>query len=399
VIRIPGFDFFLSDLGIAVLIFTAINVILLFIGVGKLAIFGALDSLIYLFAPAFALKSDYLKYYPGYIKDKDGKTKKTFRTPRDEFYPGYAPFHERLGDFCLRFPLFSFTFFLLLSPLLAKHVGPYFDKVVELITPLSKLGWVPYKSNLFRLFVILFFMPFSSIHSTLVSVYTVIVYPLKTLFKAVLPMCLFVCMFVLLFALEVTLIYVGFLPLFHQGIIPFLDAGAGLKQFIFWMPVKFRIYVDLILAPIVIVVPLITTIGSYILSRHDAVEGEKKIDYVVLFYRTGISYLYAPLLSKIFPKLGEEARQIREERKINEMLVVGMYLESLVCVAGTGYAYVSLAKTSNVPLSGILLGILVLVVFVPMIVFSSNGFQSFFLDKAITVGEKIRESIVPGKGS
>ena len=93
----------------------------------------------------------------------------------------------------------------------------------------------------------------------------------------------------------------------------------------------------------------------------------------------------------IFPRLAEEARVVREERKINEVLVVGMYLESLVCVAGTGYAYYSLGKASNVPVSGMFLGILVLIVFVPLIVFSSNGFQSYFLDKTITFGAKIKE--------
>jgi hypothetical protein len=42
-----------------------------------------------------------------------------------------------------------------------------------------------------------------------------------------------------------------------------------------------------------------------------------------------------------------------------------------------------------VPISGILLGILVMVVFVPLIVFSSNGFQSYFLDKVIVIAGKI----------
>ena len=164
------------------------------------------------------------------------------------------------------------------------------------------------------------------------------------------------------------------------------------------MPIKFRIYVDLVLASIVVVVPLITTIGSYILSQHDNRGEEKKINYVVLFYRTGISYLYAPILAKVFPKLGEEARGVRDERKINEILVMGMYLESLVCVAGMAYAYVNLAQHSQVPMGGILLGILVLIVFVPLIIFSSNGFQSYFLDKTIIIAEEIKQILVSKKG-
>ncbi len=389
-LRIPNTTIFLTPPDILALVFAALNIILLFIGVGKLAIFGALDSLVYLIVPKFAIKYDHMKYYPWHIKEEDGKVKKAFKTPRDIYYPGIAPLHERLGDFILRFPLFSLTFFVMFAPFAAKFVGPYFDKVMELLGPITKLGWMPSSSGLFRIFVILFFLPFSSIHSTLVSFYTLIVYPIKVIFNVIVPPCIFACVFVLLFMLEVTLIYVGFLPLFHQGIIPFIDAGTGLKQFVFWMPIKFRIYIDLVIAPVVIVVPLITTIGSYILSRHDKSD-EHKIDYVVLFYKTGISYLYAPLLAKIFPKLGDEARVVREERKINEVLVIGMYLESLVCVAGTAYAYVSLANASNVPMSGIFLGILVMIVFVPLIVFSSNGFQSYFLDKTITFGQRITE--------
>ncbi|MBN1822721.1 MAG: hypothetical protein JW803_00215 [Endomicrobiales bacterium] len=403
--KIPNFTLYVTDLDLILLVFALINLFLLFVGVGKYAIFSAIDSIVYLFFPKFAVKYDYRRFYPGFIKDDKGKVKKAFSTSRDEHFPGHGPFNERLVDFFLRFPFFSLTFFVLFAPICAKIAGPVFNRLLEVVSSqfpeLAVSGWMPSASVLFRVFIILFFVPFASIHSTLASVYTIVLYPLGMTYrgtawflKKMLPLAGFFCLFALLYTAEITLIYVGFLPLFHKGLIPFVDGGEGLRQFIFWMPIKFKIFLDLVLVPIVVVVPLITTIGSYILSRHDARKEGHNIDYVVLFYRTGISYLYAPLLSKIFPKLAEEARAVRDERRINEILVLGMYLESIVCVSGMAYAYLNMSKASGVPIGGILMGILVLIVFVPLIVFSSNGFQSYFLDKTVLTWKKVQDEIL-----
>jgi hypothetical protein len=397
----PQATLYFTDLDAVILAILVINGILLFTGFGRFALFNAIDSVFYLFFPKLALKFDHRKYFPSFMKNKEGETMKAFRTPRDEFYPAAGPLYERIGDFLLRFPFFSLSFFLLIGPFFVSLYAPYFKAVADILHKwypgLPTVGAIPSATWQFRLFIILFFLPFSSLHTAQVSIHALILAPfavLRAVFyfarEAVPPVFCSVC-FLVLFLMEITLIYTGFLPLFHQGAVPFLESGPGLKQFIFWSPIKFKIFVDMIPLPVVVVVPLITTIGSYILAKHGDKEGDN--NYIILFYKTGIAYFYAPLLSRIFPRLGEESVTVRQERRINEILVMGMYLESFVCIAGTGYAYYSLAQTNHVPFSGIFLGILILFVFVPLIVFSSNGFQSFFLDKSLMLWNRILEKV------
>lgn len=374
-------------------------------GFGRFALFGIIDSIVHLFFPGLSLKYDFRKYYPALIKNSAGETMKAFRTPRDEYYPSHGPLPERIGDFLMRFPFFSLTLFVFVVPFCTTK---YASGMAALTTVLRKyipampsLSGMPVAPELFPLFIVLFFLPFASLHSAQVSLQAIFLFPFAVFFKTTgktyqflrmtVPPVLCTLIFVFLFIAEITLIYAGFLPLFHQGIIPFLENAPGLKQFIFWVPVKFKIYLDLVLVPVVVVVPLITTIGSYILAHHDDKEG--KTNYIVLFYKTAIAYLYAPLLLRLFPRMQEESAAVRKERRINEILVLGMFLESIATVAGMGYAYFSLSRTNNVPMSGVILGMLILLVFIPLIVFSSCGFQSFFLDKSVYYWGIIRAKI------
>lgn len=404
----PRLQLILTDIDILFLIICLINGILLFTGVGRFAIYNAVDSVLHLFFPKLSLKYDYRKYYPGFIKTPSGETMKAFRTTRDEYYPEYGPVHERIGDFFLRFPFFSITIFLLLVPLLARLFQPYFVSAMTALQTqfpgMPPVTWSPAKSWLFKAFAILFFIPFSSVHSTQVSFYAIVVYPFLAMLKGMgvayryvkdlIPAVFFSSLFLMLFTVEVTLIYVGFLPMFHQGLMPFIESAPGLKELVFWSPIKMKFYLDFILTPVVVVVPLVTSIGGYILAKNSVNEDTDDTNYLVLFYKTGISYLYGPIFGRIFPRLGEESRGIRDERRINEILVICMYLESCVCVIGTAYAYLNIAKTAHIPLSGIITGLLVMVVFVPLIVFSTNGFQSFFLDKGIDHWKAMKETFV-----
>jgi hypothetical protein len=406
-LSLPSTGFYYTTIDIVILCFAIVNAILLITGIGKFAIFNAIDSVFYLFFPKLSLKYDFRKYYPPLIKKYDGETMPAFRTPRDDYYPEYGPLYERIGDFILRFPLFSLTFFVAFAPVLTNMYGPYLNALLALMRQLypglPTIKWNPYIPTLFRLSIVLFFITFSSFHTAKVSVYAIVVYPiifllklpgrLYQLMRVSVPPVLFPLLFVLLFASEVLIIYTGFLPLFHQGLIPFIENGPGLKQFIFWVPIKFKVYIDLILAPIVIVVPLITTIGSYVLAKHNTKEEQGDINYLVLFYKTGIAYFYAPLFGKIFPRLSDESRAVRKERRINEILVLSMYIESLTCIAGTSYAYYHLSTISHIPFAGMAVGLMILVVFVPLIVFSSNGFQSYFLDTSFMIWEKVHAKI------
>jgi hypothetical protein len=400
-------NFYVNNLDIIVFVICLLNALLLFTGMGRFAIYNALDSVLYLFFPKISLKYNYRKFYPNFVKRSNGEIYPTFQTSRDEYYPEAGPFHQRAGDFFLRFPFLTLTVFMMLAPFMVGVFGPYFQEVMRFLherypsVPMHVIQ--PSVSPLFRLFALLFFLPFSSIHTTQISLYALVVFPFAVLFKFLgfayryvkifVPAVCFSCLFALLFFLEVLLIYVGFLPMFHQGLTPFIESAPGLKQFIFWYPIKFKIFADLILAPLVIVVPLVTTIGSYILAKHDE-EKDDETNFIVLFYKTGISYLYGPLLGAFFPKLKSESREVRNQRKINEILVIGMYLESLVCVVGTAFAYLTVAKTAHISPSGIVMGILVLLLFVPLIVFSSSGFQSFFLDTAIKYWSNLRKILV-----
>lgn len=388
----------LSIIDIVLIVLAVLDILLLFIGVGKFAVYDSIDSLIYLFAPRFSLKYDYRKYYPNIAKDHEGKVLKTFRTSRDEYYPETGPIHERIGDFFIRFPFFLVMIFLVILPMLS----PYLVKIFQLLTVkyplLSNIAGNTSTYVVLKIFLCFMCLPIASLHAFQVSAYIIVVYPFVVLMhgfgsgvnsgfwlfrkiKQSIPMLFFATLAIILFSWEVTMNYVGFVPIFHKGIMPFTEASAGLKEFIFWVPIKFKVYVDLILLPLVVVVPFVTSIGSHILTKHDAAKTNENINHLVLFYKTGISYFYAPLLALVFPRLGEESRVVRNERKINEILVICMYLESLVCVLGTGYAYYSLAITSGIPLPGIIMGLLVLLVFIPLIVFSTNGFLSHFLSK------------------
>lgn len=404
----PRLQLVLTNFDIAFLILCGINAILLFAGVGRFAIYNAVDSVLHLLFPKLSIKYNYRKYYPGFIKNLNGETMKAFQTTRDEYYPEYGPFHERFGDFFLRFPFFSLTIFLLLVPMMVHVLEPHYLAAIQALKAqypaIPSTVWVPAKSWLFKLFAILFFAPFSSVHSTQVTLYAIVVYPFLVLIKSLavgyrytrslIPAVFYSVMFALLFMLEVLLIYVGFLPMFHQGLTPFIENAAGLKQLIFWTPIKMKIYLDFILAPVVIVLPLVTTIGSYILAKNEVKEGVDDTNYLVLFYKTGIAYMYGPIFGGIFPKLKAESRAIRNERRINEILVICMYLESCVCVAGTGYAYFNIAQKSHISSGGIVMGLIVLLLFVPLIVFSSSGFQSYFLDKAVLYWKTIKETFV-----
>lgn len=406
--------FYVTDLDIAVFILLLINAILLFSGMGRFAVYNAVDSVLHLFFPKLSLKYNYRKFYPGFIKNASGETYSTFRTSRDEYFPVYGPFHQRFGDFLWRFPWFSVTLFVMLGPFVLGVLEPYFQSFMKLLHSaypgLPLAVFKPSSSLLFRIFMILFLLPFSSLHTTQVSAYAVVIYPFMVLLKSIsfsfrylkdfIPAVIFTCLFVILFLMEVLLIYVGFLPMFHQGLTPFIESAPGLKQFIFWYPIKFKVFLDLVLVPLVVVVPLVTTIGSYILAKHDeqnpadTTSTTDNTNYLVLFYKTGISYLYGPLLGAFFPRLKAESKVIRDERKINEILVIGMYLESGVCIAGTGFAYLTIAKSSHIAPSGIIMGMLVLLLFVPLIVFSSSGFQAFFLDKAVLRWASIRQKFI-----
>ena len=257
----------------------------------------------------------------------------------------------------------------------------------------------------FVLQVLLFvlFLPFSSANTFQISAYILVVYPFMVLVKTfvllwkfiysiLVPALFFTSGFLILFFMEVCLIYVGFLPLFHKGLLPFIAADEGLKQLIFWFPVKIKVYLDLILVPIVAFVPFVTTIGSYILATADARRRET-YNFPVLMYKSAIAYFYGPILGIFFVRLRNECRTIRNERKINEIMVFSMFLESFITVIGAGYAYYTLAVASKLPLTGIYTGLFVLFVFVPMIVFSTNGFQSQFLHNAIIFWGKF----VPGR--
>lgn len=396
-------DFLLTGLDIVVLALVLINLILLVAGMGKFGVFNAIDAVIYLFKPKLAITYDYKKFFPKFTKDQDGNIAKAFGTNRDECYPVFGALHERLGDFLLRIPLFSVLVFLVSTPL----INFYFDTIGKYIAsyyPLfSTMDWTSAHGILGRLFIVLFFLPFSSVHAAQLSAYALIVFPLLAIAKAlsyvwklvfwfftkVVPFSFFLSIFLILFSVEILINYVGFLPMFHKGIIPFLDSAPGLKQFVFWMPIKFKIYLDLVLIPLVVVIPFITSVGSYILAKADAQKKNEEVNFMVLFYKTGIAYLYAPILGGIFTSMKEESKIVRSERRINEILVLCMYLESFVCVAGTGYAYYSVAKAANLPMSGIVMGLVVLLTFVPMMVFSTNGFQSHFLDIASHWGKRV----------
>lgn len=396
-------DFLLTGLDIIIISLVLINLILLVIGMGKFAIFNAIDAFLYLLVPKFALKYDYKKYFPKFTKDREGNIVKTFQTNRDELFPSYGPIHERLGDFLLRIPLFSVLIFLVARPLITFYFNTIGKYIASYYPVLSHMDWTSAYGILGRLFMILFFLPFSSVHSAQLSAYALVVFPVLVLLKGlgyvyriivwlltkVVPFSFFLSIFLLLFASEILINYVGFLPMFHKGIIPFLDNAVGLKQFVFWAPIKFKIYLDLVLIPLVVVIPFITSVGSYILAKADAEKKNEEVNFMVLFYKTGIAYLYEPIFGGIFKNMREESRVVRSERRINEILVICMYLESFVCVAGTGYAYYSVAKASNLPMSGIAIGLVVLMTFVPMIVFSSNGFQSHFLDIASNWGKRV----------
>ncbi|MHB9155244.1 MAG: hypothetical protein ACYC5N_06055 [Endomicrobiales bacterium] len=396
-------DFLLTGLDIAVLLLVLINFILLFVGMGRFAIYNAIDAFLYLFFPRFSLKVNYKKYFPRFTKDLEGNIAKTFQTSRDECAPDFGPLHERVGDFILRTPFFSVLIFLVFKPL----VTFYFNTVGRFIAsyyPLfSTVDWSSAYGVIGRLFIVFFFLPFSSLHAIQISTYALIVFPVLAVFRGVvllyrllvwiivkiLPFFFFLAIFLLLFCSEILINYVGFLPMFHKGILPFIDAAEGLKQFIFWSPIKFKIYLDLILLPLVIVIPFITSVGSYILAKADAKKNNEDVNFLVLFYKTGIAYFYEPILGSIFPNLRVESRIVRSERKINEILVICMYLESFVCVAGMGYAYYTVAAANGLPLSGIGIGLVVLLLFVPLIVFSTNGFQSHFLDTATRYWDRI----------
>lgn len=398
----PGFKLVITGLDLMIIGLGLISIVLISIGMVRLALFELVDSVLYFLFPSVSLKLNYKKYYPKIAKNKDGEILKQFQTAKDEYYPEVAPLLERVSDFLFRFPIILLLSYFLVFPFLMKYFILALDTLRAYYPNLFGVNWSGNRLFVLKLFMAILFLPFSSANTFQISAYIIVVYPFlllvktcallwKFIYSKLAPAMFFSAGFMMLFFLEVCLIYVGFLPLFHKGLLPFVAADEGLKQLIFWFPVKIKLYLDLILVPIVIFVPFVATIGSYILATADAKRTEKH-NFPVLMYKSAIAYFYGPILGIFFVRLRNECRTIRNERKINEIMVFSMFLESFITVVGAGYAYYTMASASQLPLTGIFAGLFVMCVFVPMIIFSTNGFQSQFLHKAIVYWGKFLPS-------